>query len=203
MFFSFVFLFFFLVGGWGWEWGWGCICFLYEQQYHEKCWWITNLWHTLTGNLAENSCCHVLASCSFGQSARSIESRCVVIQITNKNLATIFILMCEHPCRITWIAMSKRQNTQLPTVCLIYMIFVVKIRNLSHFLVKFCIHPGDQTWASSFYHHSYTTRVTCIVQPAHWPAHRAGLLFWNFFYMLTPVPYHHFFSSLILLFIYV
>ena len=37
----------------------------------------------------------------------------------------------------------------------------------------------------------------------YWPAHRAGLLFCNFFDMLTPVPYHHFFSSLILLFIYV
>ena len=36
-----------------------------------------------------------------------------------------------------------------------------------------------------------------------WPAHHAGLLFCNFFDMLTPVPYHHFFSSLILLFIYV
>ena len=36
-----------------------------------------------------------------------------------------------------------------------------------------------------------------------WPAHRAGLLCCNFFDMLTPVPYHHFFSSLILLFIYV
>ena len=34
-------------------------------------------------------------------------------------------------------------------------------------------------------------------------AHRAGLLFCIFFDMLTPVPYHHFFSSLILLFIYV
>ena len=37
----------------------------------------------------------------------------------------------------------------------------------------------------------------------HWPALRAGLLCCNFFYMLTPVPKHHFFSSLILLFIYV
>ena len=37
----------------------------------------------------------------------------------------------------------------------------------------------------------------------YWPAHRAGLLFCNFFDMLTSVPYHHFFSSLILLFIYV
>ena len=37
----------------------------------------------------------------------------------------------------------------------------------------------------------------------YWPAHRAGLLFCNFFDMLTPVPYHHFFSSLILIFIYV
>ena len=36
---------------------------------------------------------------------------------------------------------------------------------------------------------------------SYWPAHRAGLLFCNFFDMLTPVPYHHFFSSLILLFI--
>ena len=36
-----------------------------------------------------------------------------------------------------------------------------------------------------------------------WPAHRADLLFCNFFDMLTPVPYHHFFSSLILLSIYV
>ena len=37
----------------------------------------------------------------------------------------------------------------------------------------------------------------------HWPALRAGLLCCNFFDMLTPVSYHHFFSSLILLFIYV
>ena len=37
---------------------------------------------------------------------------------------------------------------------------------------------------------------------SYWPAHRAGLLFCNFLDMLTPVPYHHFFSSLILLFIY-
>ena len=36
-----------------------------------------------------------------------------------------------------------------------------------------------------------------------WPALCAGLLCCNFFYVLTPVPYHHFFSSLILLFIYV
>ena len=43
-----------------------------------------------------------------------------------------------------------------------------------------------------------TTQVYC-----DWPAHRAGLLCCNFFDMLTPVPYHHFFSSLILLFIYV
>ena len=39
--------------------------------------------------------------------------------------------------------------------------------------------------------------------PCHWPALCAGLLCCNFFDMLTPVPYHHFFSSLILLFIYV
>ena len=37
----------------------------------------------------------------------------------------------------------------------------------------------------------------------NWPALCAGLLCCNFFDMLTPVPYHHFFSSLILLFIYV
>ena len=36
-----------------------------------------------------------------------------------------------------------------------------------------------------------------------WPALCAGLLCCNFFDMLTPVPYHHFFSSLILLFIHV
>ena len=37
----------------------------------------------------------------------------------------------------------------------------------------------------------------------HWPALCAGLLCCNFFDMLTPVPFYHFFSSLILLFIYV
>ena len=42
---------------------------------------------TLTGNPIGNSQCHVLASralnlsCSFGQSARSIENRCMVMQI--------------------------------------------------------------------------------------------------------------------------
>ena len=36
-----------------------------------------------------------------------------------------------------------------------------------------------------------------------WPALCAGLLCCNFFDMLTPVPFYHFFSSLILLFIYV
>ena len=36
-----------------------------------------------------------------------------------------------------------------------------------------------------------------------WPALCAGLLCCNFFYMLTPVPFYHFFSSLILLFIHV
>ena len=41
-------------------------------------------------------------------------------------------------------------------------------------------------------------RVWC-----NWPALCAGLLCCNFFDILTPVPYHHFFSSLILLFIYV
>ena len=35
-----------------------------------------------------------------------------------------------------------------------------------------------------------------------WPALCAGLLCCNFFDMLTPVPFYHFFSSLILLFIY-
>ena len=44
--------------------------------------------------------------------------------------------------------------------------------------------------------------LQCCIQ-YYWPALRAGLLFCNFFDMLTPVPYHHFFSSLILLFIYV
>ena len=37
----------------------------------------------------------------------------------------------------------------------------------------------------------------------YWPALCAGLLCCNFFDILTPVPYHHFFSSLILLFIYI
>ena len=37
----------------------------------------------------------------------------------------------------------------------------------------------------------------------YWPALCAGLLCCNFFDMLTPVPFCHFFSSLILLFIYV
>ena len=50
-------------------------------------------------------------------------------------------------------------------------------------------------------------RRSTVLQPCsqidHWLAHRAGLLFCNFFDMLTPVPYHHFFSSLILFFIYV
>ena len=36
-----------------------------------------------------------------------------------------------------------------------------------------------------------------------WPALCAGLLCCNFLDMLTPVPFYHFFSSLILLFIYV
>ena len=43
---------------------------------------------TSTGNLTRNSCCHTLAShdlnmCSFGQSTRLIESRCVVILMTS------------------------------------------------------------------------------------------------------------------------
>ena len=40
-------------------------------------------------------------------------------------------------------------------------------------------------------------------QSYYWPALCAGLLCCNFFDMLTPVPFYHFFSSLILLFIYV
>ena len=45
--------------------------------------------------------------------------------------------------------------------------------------------------------------VIMHANPGHWPALCAGLLCCNFFNILTPVPYHHFFSSLILLFIYI
>ena len=60
--------------------------FVYKQQHRETWWWITNSRHKLisgspTGNLRSRVLAsHALnISCSFGQSVRSIENRCMVM----------------------------------------------------------------------------------------------------------------------------
>ena len=79
---------------------------------------------------------------------------------------------------------------------LIQIIFQMQARILSILWAIFLVY--QQASSEAICHVDY-----CVLKFVHWPALCAGLLCCHFFEMLTPVPYHHFFSSLILLFIYV
>ena len=86
---------------------------------------------TLTGNPTRNSCCHALAShalsmsCSFGQSACSIESRCMVKMLYRSHFVcviknaihmltlkmTIWGHVCQKQVYMAWKSNYTPQNT--------------------------------------------------------------------------------------------